>query len=183
MTARQLDDLKAALVRLERSEGRIARRNARRAFFGAIRSLRSAVDRSFPAIDKPAAKPNPHARIVGKTWRQVEYANVKAGGCPWSRARAEEFNAYVSEVDEHPAKPIRFDLPEGGRLLGQHAGDAIRILPLPLLSPTRDADQWRTLIHEIAHYRARGHGRAFKVELLRIYGLWRAWRAGGLPEA
>lgn len=98
-------------------------------------------------------------------------------GCPWDRARAEAFNAYISEVDGHAAKPIRFDLPAGGRLLGQHAGDAIRILPLPLSSPTRDADHWRTLIHEVAHYRAHGHGRAFKLELVRIYEIWRAWRA------
>src|SRR5437899_1670783 len=59
----ELHSLQRALTRCVRAEGRIARRNARRAFVGALRALRLALDREYPAMAKPPRKPP-----VYETW-------------------------------------------------------------------------------------------------------------------
>jgi len=170
--------LASALARLARTDGRrIARRNARWLAFGALRSIRLAIDRVFPVIPKPARAAAPDAKVAGKSWREVEYMMLKPGKRVWDRADAEAFNVYLGELDGHPAKPIRFDINPGNRLWGQHTKDAIRLKPLPAGASWRDAQLWRTFLHELAHYRVHGHGRAFRVELLRVYKLWRAFNA------
>lgn len=48
-----LKKLHLAKKRLADGQGRIARRNARRAFIGALQSLRHALDAEYPSIEKP----------------------------------------------------------------------------------------------------------------------------------
>lgn len=64
-----IDKLNAAYKRLAPEQGRIARRNARRAYLDALRSLRKALDDEFPAIRKPVTnrkKPDPRRAVRGK---------------------------------------------------------------------------------------------------------------------
>lgn len=176
-----LTAIKQALRRLEKAEGRIARRNARRATFGAMRSLRLAVDRDYPAIEKPS-KPVDRvgSAVRSETWRFVEYRIVKPGRKAWDRAKAEGFNAWFAQREGLALKPLVFDIPDGARILGQHATDRIRIKGIDTRWRGRDAELWRTFLHEVAHYRAHGHGAAFKAELVRVYRLWREWMTGRL---
>lgn len=171
--------IEKALARLATSEGRIARRNARRHAFAVLRGTRDRIRREFPAIEKPAGPPpDPIARkIAGKTWREIE-CEFKVGRREWDRAAADAFNEYVSALDGHPVKPIRVDI-HSGRYLGLHTHDALR-----LRAPSRPGSRayhvqlWRVLLHEIAHYREKKHGRSFRCELVRIHRLWREFMVG-----
>lgn len=51
-----IDKLNAAYKRLEHDQGRIARRNARRAYLYALRCLRKGLDDEYPHIRKPITK-------------------------------------------------------------------------------------------------------------------------------
>jgi len=174
-----LRPVEVALRRVERAEGRIARRNARRSVFARIAALRAAINAAYPPI--AATKSDAQrtsALVAGKSWRQVEYGLVRVGRAKWDRQEAEAFNDWISHTDGHPAKPILFDIPDGSRWLGLHGRDAIRIRPRELTDPRRDSEYWRVVLHEIAHYRAGGHGSDFKRELMRVFGMWKAYRKG-----
>lgn len=176
----QLAVIRQSLKRLEKAEGRIARRNARLALFGAIRALRNTVNRDYPAIERPAKRvPSVADRAIKSgTWRHVEYRIVRPGRRAWNRERAEAFNRWFAESIAVTPKPIAFDVPDGARFVGRHEPDVIRIAGIDTRTRGRDAELWRTLLHEIAHYRARGHGAQFRAELVRVYRAWRLFMAG-----
>lgn len=168
--------LRKAFTRLERADSRITRRNARRAAFGLLRSIRHTLDTQYPAIAKPPKQADADLRLVQKkTWREVEYRIVKPGERRWDRAVAQEFVDWFATSHGCAPKPIRFDIPDGSRYLGQHATDSIRIKAVARAGEKPDAEKWRILLHEVAHYRAKGHGRAFKLELVYVYRTWRQW--------
>lgn len=55
----ELRKLRRAVRRLEDDQSRQKRRNARRAVLGAIKSVRYALDKRYPRIEKPAPPPAP----------------------------------------------------------------------------------------------------------------------------
>lgn len=64
-----IDKLNAAYKRLEHDQGRIARRNARRAYLYALKCLRKGLDDEFPHIRKPVTNrkaPDPKRAVRGK---------------------------------------------------------------------------------------------------------------------
>ncbi len=87
---------------------------------------------------------------------------------PWNSQLAQCFNEYISARDGHPVKPIMYDIPPSVKSFsGQHCDDRIR-----LRKDLPPVDNWRTFLHEIAHYVAKGHRRAFVQELARVYQIW-----------
>jgi hypothetical protein len=171
-----LDDALVKLHRVRRlldhDQGRIARRNARRKVLGALRAVRMAVDANYPAIAKSCPLVDPVDSAAAKmTWREFEYRVIKHVTRAWDLQMARAFNEWISAQDGHPAKPIVFDIRAGTKsLLGQHCRDRIRLRP-----DLCDAVKWRTLLHELAHYKVHGHRRAFTLELCRMYKLWRTF--------
>ena len=115
--------------------------------------------------------------VRSKHWRHVEYKIVNPGKRRWDRCRAEAFNLWFSTTEGLTHKPIVFDVPDGARFVGQHASDRIRMKGIDTRKTWRDAELWRTFLHEVAHYKAHGHGAAFKAELVRVYRLWREFMA------
>jgi hypothetical protein len=64
-----IDKLNAAMQRLETDQGRIARRNARRAFLYAMKCLRKGLDEEYPNIPKEVVrrrKPDPKRAVRKK---------------------------------------------------------------------------------------------------------------------
>jgi hypothetical protein len=193
-----LRPVQAALKRLEKSVGRIARRNARRALLSAPNTVRRQMDREYPSIAKspvlrePTSIEHPALRdAVRLSWRRWEWKHLNPGATPWDRSEAQVFVDFYAASIGKAAKPIVFDLPDGGRLLGQHASDRIRLHPHRYTTRNigqydtrtkrgyRSSDwcKWRTLLHEVAHYRAHGHGAGFKRELWIVFQAWKQWRA------
>lgn len=163
-----LDKLRAARKRLETEQGRIARRNARRAFLGAVKGVKNALDRDFQSVAKPS-KPrlDPlEAAAQREHWRDFE-KRMKIRQ-PWNPDLARKFNEWLSAKDGHEAKPIVFDFNANTkRWLGMHRADRISLMG------SRDPEEvWRTLLHELAHYKISHHRRAFTEELYRVYELW-----------
>jgi uncharacterized protein DUF955 len=157
---------------LHAAQGRIARRNARRRFFGALHSVRVAVDLEFPAVQKPGGKRDAIERAAAQmNWWCFEGLIIKHVKRKWDRDLARRFVSFVAARLGVEPKAIVFDL-HGRRLAGQHARDRIRLNP-----DQSDRERWRTLIHELAHYRQHGHRRAFVRELAFIYRLWREFLA------
>lgn len=71
-------DLEVARKRLVDEQGRIARRNARRAVMAALKKARAALDTEYPAERKPVAKrkkPNPRRKYRGKV--EIEPIDVR----------------------------------------------------------------------------------------------------------
>jgi hypothetical protein len=87
----KVDDAIAKLLkarkRLKAEQGRIARRNARRAYLAAVRSVRQAVDDEYPVMRKPVTrrrKPNPKRAVRGKSiiTREMHRQLLAAGVSP-----------------------------------------------------------------------------------------------------
>ncbi len=156
---------------LSDSQGRIARRNARRKVMGALRAVRYALDSEFPAVPKPAALKDPvdvAAATMG--WRQFEYGVIAHLRLEWDLDLATDFNIYCAKVFNVTPKPVRVH--SGiGRFIGQHSPDEIS-----LNTGLDREEKWRTLMHEIAHYRVSGHRRSFVLELAKVYKLWLTFR-------
>lgn len=97
----------------------------------------------------------------------------------WDLALAERFNAWLSQHDVHPEKPLVLDIRRNASFEGQHCRDRIRMRrELSSLGAQRgqsSLDAWRTFLHELAHYRVLGHRRPFVLEFGRVYRLWREW--------
>ena len=145
---------------------------------GTLRAVRNALDADYPSINKPKKPVDPIEAATSRLMRSgrspcnVGFAPFTIRR-PWDKDEAERFNAWISENDGHPAKPIVFDMRDTGdrrRLVGQHCGDRIRVNPY---SPSEK--RWSILLHEIAHYRQSGHRSNFVRELVRVYYLWRTW--------
>lgn len=158
----------AASGRLQHDQGRIARRNGRRALLGAMKSVRLILDSDFPAIEKPKDKIDRIEQAARtQSWRRFEYRTIRHVTRRWDRDLAQRFVSHVAHTLQVPDKPIVFDIHEE-RLLGQHCWDRIR-----LNASQSDSSRWRTLIHELAHYRVHNrHQRAFVLEMAVIYRLW-----------
>lgn len=168
-----LAPVRRQLKRLERAEGKIARRNARRAAFGALRSIRLQIERDYPSVVVSAPRMDRTERAARSWhWRKVEYTLVKPGRRRWDRDLASRFNEWFCQQEGFTVKPIRFDVPDGSRFVGRHDLDAIRLKGIDTRAKWRDAEFWRTFLHEVAHYKVHGHGAAFRSELLKVYRLW-----------
>lgn len=158
--------------RLNGEQARIGRKNARRAFIGALRSVRSMLDAEFPAIAKPAVARDPIDVAADRmTWRQFEYGVIAHLRVEWDMELAQRFNAKCAAKFGVAPKAIVLD---GTlvRYLGMH-GDSIR-----LATGLSREEKWRTLMHEIAHYPPHRimHGRQFVRELAGVYRMWREFR-------
>jgi hypothetical protein len=165
----RIEELLKARRRLSADQGRIARRNSRRALFAALRSIRIALDQDYPAVEKPAPRTRVERAAEVMNWRKFQYDVIKYVHRPWNREFATRFLSYAAGRLGVPEKPIVFDL-KG--VLGMHTPDQIRLNP----DLSRE-DRWRLLFHEIAHYRAKRHDRAFVRELAHVYRLWREFLA------
>ncbi len=66
---RAMDKLQRAILRLRKSEGRVARRNARTELAAALRAVRAAVDECFPPIRKPETSDQ-------KKWNRTIYGEM-----------------------------------------------------------------------------------------------------------
>lgn len=82
-----IEKLAKARKRLKDEQGRIARRNARRAYLDAVRSVRQAVDDEYPVMRKPVVrrrKPNPKRAVRGKQiiTREMHRQLLAAGVSP-----------------------------------------------------------------------------------------------------
>jgi hypothetical protein len=153
--------------KLDQNQGRIARRNSRRAVLGALRRLRTAIDRHYPPIRRAAA-PRDRIEMAAGTmdWRKFDRSIIRHVKRRWDRGMAERFNRYAASRLGVAPKPLVFNL-HSVRILGQHTADQIRMNP-----GEAQENRWRTLLHEIAHYRVCSHRRAFVRELATVYRLW-----------
>lgn len=155
-----------------------------------LRALNAAADRveteRFPEPPRPrtfppAVRTDP-IRFGAETlhWREFEQRVVaqRDVSLAWDDGLADGFNRYFCDrVAGCPPKPIVFDFRPGTRaLLGVHCRDRIR-----LRADVPDDEKWRTLFHELAHYRVRHHRRTFVRELALVYRTWIAFRSA--PEA
>ena len=162
----------AVRKKLATDQGRIARRNARRAVLGALRAVRCAIDSEYPKMPKAKSPEDWLTRDSKRAhWRWFEYTHARVRR-EWNQKDAAAFNArYAAMIGVQP-KPIAFDIRDGLRVLGRHCRDRIRIAQ-GLTSQQR----WEVLFHEIAHYRVRHHRRAFVIELANVIRAWREFVA------
>ncbi len=162
--------IKSQSKRLKSEQGRIARRNARRKLFSAIKKLRNTLDKEYPAIPKPKKRVDPVDAAAQKMhWREFEQRIIKNVNRSWDIRIAREFNAFYCKKIGIESKPIHFDFKEGTtRLWGQHTQDRIRLNRI-----LSNSMRWRVLLHEIAHYRVHHHRRAFVLEFAEVYKSWR----------
>ncbi len=110
-------------------------------------------------------------------WRKFETKVIIKGiHRPWDLKLAKAFNKFISRLHGHPAKPIVCDFPRLVRTRGMHCRDRIR-----LCDDLPDAEKYRLLLHEIAHYRVCYHRRRFVRELATVYGLWLKFVASRPP--
>jgi len=84
---RLLSELERARKRLEEPQGRIARRNGRRAFLATLRKLRDRVDQEYPNIRKP-----PKSRKKGKT-KAIPTGYVRLSDYRYERSQVDMLEA------------------------------------------------------------------------------------------
>lgn len=113
------------------------------------------------------------------TWRKFEFTMRIPARLSWSTARAQEFvDLYAAHIGTE-SKPIVFDLAtkgRGSRYYGMHRKDRIS------LSLELDSDErWRTLVHEVAHFRYRhSQKKLFLLEIQYVYEVFQQWLRGDL---
>lgn len=183
-TGKSLRKLIDSCGQLAEDQGRIARRNARRRVLGAVRSLCLSLDRDYPSVPKPSKVKSDgvqtsvmlqggecHDRVDDAAnklrWRKFEYQVIHVRKA-WDGNLVCEFNRYFCGRISAPEKPIVFDIRANSSLLGQHTHDRIRIS-----HRLDDRGRWRTLFHEMAHYRVRNHRRQFVLEMAFVYKAWK----------
>lgn len=104
------------------------------------------------------------------SWSEFEERIIADVPCAWNIVQARRFNEWLAERDGRTPKPIFMDIRSRAKLLGCHRIDRISIRP-----GRPGHETWRTLLHELAHHRQRGHRRLFVHELARIYLSFRRW--------
>jgi len=172
-------DLFRARKFLQESQGRIARRNARRKVLGILQSVRNSVDSQYPVIQKDRPMITPLQRAVDTLdWRgfQTKKINIRAA---WDPKEARGFNHWFCKENGLRELEIRFteDFADPtcwtswrGTLPGRE--EAIYILTG--LSPK---NSWRAVFHQLAHYRCKRHSRrAFTMELAEVLQSWKRYR-------
>ena len=153
--------LQQARARLRVGQGRVARRNGRRAFAAALTAARTSLDKEFPLA--PSAKPDPIDQAADSlTWWQFEDDVIKHVSRRWDKDLAQEFVEFILFPLGPTNRPLLLDM-QSQCPSGFDAGR----------QPVRDKDRWVKLFHEIAHLRVRGHRRAFVRELAGVYKRWR----------
>ena len=161
--------LHQARGRLRIGQGRVARRNARRAFAAALTATRVALEKEFPRALTPKVDPIDKAADT-LAWWQFEDDAIKHVSRRWDKDLAREFVEYVLAPLGPPDLPVILDLhsdcPRG--CVAYRAGT--------------DRERWIKLFHEIAHLGVRGHKRAFVRELAHVYMLWREFLSGRRRE-
>jgi hypothetical protein len=164
---------------LEEPQGRIARRNARRRVFAALRAVRLTVDRAYPAV--AIERPREHrldaaAKRMG--WRRFEYTVVKNVRREWDGDEAQRFIDLVCATKKVTRRELAVEALRGN-LHGQ-CGSEVIVLHEDLPA----SEKWRTLIHELAHAiegtmpgGAGGgtHRRRFVRAMAEVYILWVAF--------
>lgn len=165
--------LQQAVKTLDGKQGRIARRNARRRVFGAMRALRNTVEAGYPAIKLVRAQEDiieKAARV--STWQNFEHRVIKHVTLDWDVDIAQAFADHVTTVRGVKRREIVVE-DMGGRLVGMCHSDKIR-----LTAELHGTHWWRTLIHELAHAICpnAGHGRAFVKAMAEVYRMWKSFR-------
>ncbi len=166
--------LQQAVKTLDGNQGRIARRNARRRVFGAMRALRNTVQAGYPAIQLVRAQEDSVEKAARvSTWRDFEHRVIKYVTLDWDVDVAQAFADHVTTARGVKRREIVIE-DMRGRLLGMCHSDKIR-----LDSELYGSHWWRTLIHELAHAicpNGGRHGRAFVKAMAEVYGMWKDFR-------
>lgn len=178
-----LKNLDRACKTLVPEQGRIARRNARRRVFGAMRAVRNVVETQFPAVKQTRVPKDPITAAAQRmTWRQFEYDFIKHIGLDWDPEMAQTFIDHVCTVKKIQRRELEIaDL--GLNYHGYcHPGY------IEIHEDLVPESKWRTLLHELAHaiedtIPARkgtlgvgSHRRRFVLALGEVYRLWVSWR-------
>jgi hypothetical protein len=156
--------------------------DVRKCLLGVASRIASGVDH-FPSPKYQFAASqffNFQAAAEWLTWQEFrECFSETFVGCQWDSQLAKDVNRdYCQYVDQKTVKPIVFDIRRNARsLMGMHCQDRIRLRPT-----LTDQQKWETLAHEIAHYRAKNHRRAFCQELANVYEFWAVMIAPPKPK-
>ncbi len=165
--------LQQAVKTLDGNQGRIARRNARRRVFGAMRALRNTVQAGYPAIQLVRAQEGAVEKAARvSTWQNFEHRIIKHVTLDWDVDIAQAFADHVTTVRGVKRREIVIE-DMRGRLLGMCHSDKIR-----LNAELHGTHWWRTLIHELAHAICpnTGHGRGFVQAMAEVYRMWKDFR-------
>ena len=174
----RLDEALKNLVKIRRrlveGQGRRARQNARRAVLGAVRAVANAAKAEYPLelIIRPAVDPL-ERKTKTLPWRAFEARVVRPGALEFTRERGQEFvNWWCARNRMTPKRVVQNigDRRGDHRLRGQFNVD------IRLEYRMSDKSKWRTLIHEVAHYRVHGHGRNFVREMAAVWKEYKVWR-------
>ncbi len=130
-----LCDLKRTRKRLNRANGRVARRNARREFFGLLKQAENAVNEMYPRIERPKP-PAPPKPVVAKPAPAPK--PVRRERHAWDINDARLFARVAADFMGVPAIKITFMDDIWG---AQHYG---RELVLPATMP--DKERWDELV-------------------------------------
>lgn len=179
--------LRRAACSLAEGQGRIARRNARRRVFGALRSFRNLVQSRYPAVSSDRPEEDAIDRAARKEhWKAFEYKVVKHVGRDWDPDFAQSFADHVTSTKGVRRREIAVvDL--RGRFLGRCNEAQIQ-----LRGSLSGDEWWRTLIHELAHAieekmpgnRSSGtHRRRFVLAMAEVYRMWREFLRQGKAAA
>jgi hypothetical protein len=146
-----MTELHKARRRLQSDQGRVARRNARRAVWGAMKALRNAINAEYPMPEKHAPEPVTPARIADysvdfqRPWdidvaRLFVAAASQILGTPMMKVLAHEGAKFMTGYSTWSANPAGIITAESGgkiwfgtswvdRKKWQHVAENIRLAP------------------------------------------------------
>lgn len=178
-----LKDLERACKTLGPEQGRIARRNARRRVFGAMRAVRNAVEAEFPAVKQSRLPQDPITAAAQRmTWQQFEYDFIKHIGLDWDAEMAQEFIDHVCSAKK--VKRRELEIADLGRNYHGYCHPGCIEIHEELVPESK----WRTMLHELGHaiedtipvrkgtLGVGSHRRRFVLAMGEVYRLWISWR-------
>ena len=167
--------LQKARKTLQESQGRVARRNARRKVLGILRSIRYCVDSQYPTVESGKPKKDLLQKdIETLTWREFERKRVNIA-VTWSPKAARAFNSWFCDEQGLEELPIKFTDEFAHETCGHsfHGDDAIWMFS----GGGTPKDYWRALFHQLAHYRVENHPRrALVKEMAEVLESWKRYR-------
>ncbi len=169
----KLRELERALKALVPEQGRIARRiarrNARRRVFGAMRTLRNEVEAKYPAIKKVVVPKDPLQMAAERvTWREFEDKVIRRVQLDWDADLAQRFINYMAKSRDVSRRELSLsDMRGYAGICGEKE--------IKIDDRMSAIGKWKTLLHEVAHTLPGGHGhrRKFVLALAETYRGWR----------
>lgn len=161
-----------ALKTLSAGQGRIARRNARRRTFGALRSLSMAIEAEYPTIKKPKPEilEDGVARAARKMhYKEFEHLFIKHVRRDWDVEMAQGFIDFVAKRKLTKGRELVV-LDISSRYIGFCGSETIEIE-----DRMSSENKWRVLIHEVTHMidSRSMHGPKFVLSMAEVYRMWR----------